>query len=143
MLSKYCPVGVMVYNNSSLLGVPWRTIIKLFRRELGRARFAHLTDYGDAMIEFLDENTSLFPIEEQDRYYLRALDREYRRIDDLARKKYFDRALYLRGGEKDASQVWEDYLREAVDEALEEWRESACRLFRISFGKEHDGSKVC
>ena len=35
MLSKYRSVGVMVYNNALLLGVPWETIIKLFRRELG------------------------------------------------------------------------------------------------------------
>ena len=34
-LSKYRPVGVMVYNNSSILGVPLETIIKLFRSELG------------------------------------------------------------------------------------------------------------
>jgi len=32
-LSKYRPVGVMVYENSSLLGVPWETIIKIFREE--------------------------------------------------------------------------------------------------------------
>ena len=35
-LSKYHPVGVMIYNNASLLGVPLETIIKLFRRDLGR-----------------------------------------------------------------------------------------------------------
>ena len=43
MLSKYRPVGVMVYNNAQLLGVPLETIIKLFRRELrtrGFDRFA-------------------------------------------------------------------------------------------------------
>src|SRR5437868_4983841 len=28
MLSKHQPVGIMVHNNSSLLGIPWETIIK-------------------------------------------------------------------------------------------------------------------
>ena len=39
MLSEWHPVGIMVYNNASLLGVPWETILKLFRRFLGTAWF--------------------------------------------------------------------------------------------------------
>ena len=40
MLSKYCPVGVMVYNNADLLGVPLETIIKLFGAVWGGGRSA-------------------------------------------------------------------------------------------------------
>lgn len=35
MLSKYHPVGIMVYGNAELLGVPWEGIIKGYRKELG------------------------------------------------------------------------------------------------------------
>ena len=42
MLSKHHPVGVMVYNNSSLLGIPWETILKMFREDLGPKEFALL-----------------------------------------------------------------------------------------------------
>ena len=135
-LSKYCPVGVMVYNNSSLLGVPWETIIKLFRSELGRKRLDRLTDYGEALIKFLDNSTSLFPDDVQDRYYLRALDREYRRIDDLARKRLIDRAVYSMGGEEEPSDVQVDDLFEAVDEALEEWRGKAPADYFRSISEE-------
>ena len=45
-LSKYRPVGVMVYNNASLLGVPMETIIKLFRRRLGKKAYRTLREYG-------------------------------------------------------------------------------------------------
>ncbi len=61
MLSKYRPVGIMVYNNAQLLGVPLETIIKLFRHDLGRRGFDTLPEYGDELIRFLDGNTKLFP----------------------------------------------------------------------------------
>lgn len=42
MLSKFAPVGVMVYGNASLSGVPWETIVKECRRELDETRFPTL-----------------------------------------------------------------------------------------------------
>ena len=43
MLSKYHPVGVMVYNDAALLGVPWETIIKLyFAKNLAIGNSIHL-----------------------------------------------------------------------------------------------------
>src|SRR5438067_13845178 len=35
-LSKYQPVGAMIYGNSEFMGVPWESIIKEYRRELGK-----------------------------------------------------------------------------------------------------------
>ena len=34
-LSKYHPIAIMTYNNASYMGMPWDTIIKLYRRQLG------------------------------------------------------------------------------------------------------------
>jgi len=31
-LSKHHPVGIMIYGNASFMGVPWETIIKIYRR---------------------------------------------------------------------------------------------------------------
>ena len=97
MLSKHRPVGVMVYENSSLLGVPWETIIKLFRETLDRDSFETLPEYGKALIDFLDENGSLFPEDVQDRYFLRAVESEYRRIEEKARKELADSRVYAIG----------------------------------------------
>lgn len=41
-LSKYAPVGLMIYGNGSLLGVPWESIIKIFRRSLGGTEYPSL-----------------------------------------------------------------------------------------------------
>ena len=97
-LSKYRPVGVMIYHNTSLLGVPLETIIKLFRRDLRRKGFDTLGEYGEALIRFLDGNTSLFPEAVQDRYFLDALETEYRRIGELVEEELVARGLY--GGEE-------------------------------------------
>ena len=143
MLSKHCSVGVMVYENSSLLGVPWETIIKLFRQELGRKKLDRLADYGEALIEFLDENTSLFPAEVQDRYFLRALETEYRRIDESARKELTDHALYAIGGREEddgGDDVWAD---EAINEALALWRdEDAGRVLRLGVRGRGRGAQI-
>jgi hypothetical protein len=43
MLSKYHPVGVMIFGNAEILGVPWQVIIKEFRKkELGKTPYPTL-----------------------------------------------------------------------------------------------------
>jgi len=32
-LSEYAPVGIMVYDSATFLGVPWETVIKCYRAE--------------------------------------------------------------------------------------------------------------
>ena len=61
MMSERHPVGIMVYNNASLLGVPWETIIKLFRKQLGQDSFQSLEEYGQELIAFLMNHRNLFP----------------------------------------------------------------------------------
>ena len=113
-LSKYRPIGVMIYNNASLLGVPMETIIKLFRRELGRKGFDTLGEYGEALIRFLDGNASLFPDTVQDRYFLHALETEYHRIGEQVRTALADRGLYYG---KEGGKLGEDKT-ETVDEVI-------------------------
>lgn len=54
-LSKYCPVGIMIYGNASLMGIPWETIIKVYRRNLGDIKFDYLKGYSDHFFKFLDK----------------------------------------------------------------------------------------
>jgi hypothetical protein len=67
MLSKFEPVGVMVYGNAELMGLPWEAIIKKYRREeLKNKCFKRLKEYGEHFISYLDKNVDLFPQEEQE-----------------------------------------------------------------------------
>lgn len=65
MLSKHEPVGVMIYGNAVLAGVPWETIIKVFRRQLGDTTFLTLREYADALVKFLSGNKALFTAAQQ------------------------------------------------------------------------------
>ncbi len=41
-LSKHAPVGIMIYGAAEVMGVPWETIIKMYRHSLGDKKFATL-----------------------------------------------------------------------------------------------------
>ena len=72
-LSKYHPVGIMIYGSAILMGVPWETIIKIYRTSLRKKRFDTLQDYAKDMINFLDNNNSLFPDSVQNEYVTESI----------------------------------------------------------------------
>jgi len=67
-LSKYHPVGIMVFGNAVLMEVPWETIVKTYRSRLGTKRFDTLGQYVADFIAFLDNGNSLFSETVQDVY---------------------------------------------------------------------------
>jgi hypothetical protein len=67
-LSKHHPVGIMIYGNAIFMGVPWETIIKMFRKKLGDKKYDSLFEYGKEFIDFLKNGEQLFPKEEQEKY---------------------------------------------------------------------------
>jgi len=53
-LSKFAPVGIMVFGNATLMGIPWETIIKTYRVHLGNNTYPFLKDYCEHFFTFLD-----------------------------------------------------------------------------------------
>jgi len=72
-LSKYHPVGIMIYGKASLMDIPWETIIKIFRKKLNKNSFNSLLEYADSFIEFVNKKNPLFPIDEQKKYFSQIL----------------------------------------------------------------------
>jgi hypothetical protein len=70
-LSKYYPVGIMFYGRASLMGVPWETIVKIYRNKLGERKSDTLKDYAHSFIAFLDNGNPLFPENQQKKYIYR------------------------------------------------------------------------
>lgn len=68
-LSKYHPIGIMVYGDAELMQIPWETIIKVYRKELSFKKFTTLERHAQHFINFLDGNRHLFPESEQKRYF--------------------------------------------------------------------------
>lgn len=54
MLSKYHPIGIMIYNNAKIMGIEWEIIIKEYRKKLGKQKFGTLKEYCKNFIEYLN-----------------------------------------------------------------------------------------
>jgi len=64
-LSKYHPVGIMVYGGAELMGVPWETVVKMYRPSLHTKRFDTLEGYADHFLKFLaDDKVIVSPKQE-------------------------------------------------------------------------------
>ena len=64
-LSKYHPVGVMIYNSATFMDVPWEILIKEFRKSIGEKSFDTVQKYQDKFIEFLKKNVNYIDDETQ------------------------------------------------------------------------------
>ena len=68
-LSKYQPIGVMVYGNAEFMRVPWEVLIKIYRQRLGPQGFTTVKEYAADFIRFLEgSETPLFPASVQSSY---------------------------------------------------------------------------
>lgn len=103
MLSKYAPVGIMVYGVADLTGVPWETIIKCFRRELGEVRLPHLRDYADRLIEYINGHKTMFSEEDQERQFITSVLSEF--IDILREIDRDIKAAIPPGGSVDKDRI--------------------------------------
>lgn len=69
MLSKYYPVGIMIYGSASFMDIPWESIIKIYRSKLGKQKFDTLKEYANNFIAFLNNGNPLFPEAQQKEYF--------------------------------------------------------------------------
>jgi hypothetical protein len=59
-LSKFWPVGVMIYGNADFMNVPWETTIKQYRAQLDKRNFARVEDYARDFLRYLERNSNFF-----------------------------------------------------------------------------------
>jgi hypothetical protein len=52
-LSKYHPVGIMMYSSAAMMGIEWETIIKSYRDFLVQKSFDTLSEYASDFINYL------------------------------------------------------------------------------------------
>jgi len=67
-LSKYAPVGIMIYGSATFMGIPWETIVKIYNNNLGKKRFDTLKEYADDFINFFNQENQLTLQLNQDKY---------------------------------------------------------------------------
>ncbi len=65
-LSRSEPVAVMIFGDASFMGVPWETLVKMYRAARKTTSFPTLVEYARDFFKFLEEHPTLFPDEAQD-----------------------------------------------------------------------------
>ena len=125
MLSKYHPVGIMVYNNVSLLGVPWETIIKLFRQSLKDKCYNTLEKYGQELIRYLEKNLNLFPLEVQEKYYFQNLEHEFWQIHESAKETLSDIVMNKKLTDAKVRNLQSKTAKDVIKQELQSWKEKA------------------
>ena len=85
-------IGIMIYGNANINGVPWEVVIKAYREEIKDEVEDHLEDYKKSFINFIQEKRELFP--EVNNFlvnyyvidYLNILDSNFKNNIDLITK---------------------------------------------------------
>lgn len=86
-ISKHHPVGVMLYNSASFMGVPWEIIIKLYRKKIGGNSFSKLQDYALDFLDFLKSKNYFSDVETNKKYLSQIIFILFNHIEDVALKK--------------------------------------------------------
>jgi hypothetical protein len=116
MLSKYQPLGVMIYGNSEFMGIPWETIIKAYRRQLGDGHFKSLHEYGVNFVAFLHGNIFLFPPNEQEAHVYGTTLSVFRRIKtDIDKKVEEATHKGLTPSRSDIDKIVREEIKSALD----------------------------
>jgi hypothetical protein len=68
-LSKYHPIGIMIFNSANFMDIEWEIIIKEYRRKLGDTYFDSLFEYAKDFIKYIEE-FEYIPVEMQTRYLI-------------------------------------------------------------------------
>jgi len=124
MLSKYHPVGVMVYGNPSLMGIPWETIIKFYREELDTTNCDKLSGFADHFFTFLSQSQALFPAELQEQELIAMCHwtlADIRTQIDSAVKQLFEKK----------GSVSDDDIRASAAKVIEEKKEAWHSLSKL------------
>ena len=68
-ISKYHPVGIMIYGSANFMGIPWETIIKSYREQLKDKSFDKVGGYVKNFTSYLENSKNFFPKNLQKKYF--------------------------------------------------------------------------
>lgn len=112
-LSKVAPVGVMLYGNGSIHGIPWETVIKSYRYELGESEFPNLLDYANNFLDFLRQDKKIFSAEIRTEWVKTYISGYIHSVRDT----FIERA---KDSYRESGKITEAETRKLRDEAIED-----------------------
>ena len=76
-LSREHAACIMVYNNAAFMGIPWQTLITMYRTTLPDTPFDTLEEYSKHFIGFLTGEEGLIPESVQQRFFVDGVYRTF------------------------------------------------------------------
>lgn len=125
-ISPVAPVGAMVYNSSALMGIPWETIIKMYRQQLGRTTYEELEQYADDLLTYLEKFKKYITPEDELNAIagvaLNLSEKAWNTVDTVLTKQYGQEGLST-FNEEDLHSILTKNLVEIVDFAVQSTEE--------------------
>jgi len=134
-ISKYHPVGIMVYNSAEFMGTPWEIIVKMYREQLGDKAFKKVDDYRKDFIKYI-RSRNFFSDEEDEK---RALQNYfYSLINQLNNEAVAGNESLLIDLKKNTFKIYthienmaDNYLKTArKDKPLDEFKSYTVKQFK-------------
>ena len=72
-LSRYAPVGVIIYANADLMRIPVEIIIKEYKNQLGQKPYLLVEEYVADFLAYIEKNATLFHFAETEENYVQSL----------------------------------------------------------------------
>jgi hypothetical protein len=120
-LSKYHPVGIMVYGNANFMEIPWEIIIKIFRNKIGDKSFDTLEEYAEYFMNFLKNEKKFFSDIEQEKFvinhfysYLNMIKNDI--LQEIEKKLRINETI----DNKEIKKITSEHIQKHYDE----WKES-------------------
>lgn len=114
-VSENHSVGIMVYNNGSLMGMPWETIISRFISVIGDIPLKTINEYTEKLIEVLNTLAPYFSAPVEERYIFRVSTAVFNHISSTIQDK-IDEKQKQNGGitpkSRDISVIYSKCVRE-------------------------------
>jgi len=67
-LSKFHPVGIMIFGNAEFMGFPWETIVKMYRHNKRDSGEESITQWAIDFIKFLSSFADITDEDKQDNF---------------------------------------------------------------------------
>lgn len=67
-LSKYQPVGLMIYGSAEFMDIPWETVVKLYRNNLSATRFDSVEEYAEDLLRYIEQSGLIQEVKQVERY---------------------------------------------------------------------------
>ena len=100
-LSKSSPIAIMAYGSGSLESVPWETIVKEFRRDLGDTAYETVEQYGQRFIEHLGQLVLTLPWSQSGQFAIDLASAELHQVIQLTWERM--RALLIEAAFSDSA----------------------------------------